>query len=85
MACVYAYCGFWLLPSLSEMLPIQRTETAKCAMGFALVALKNYWLFFIAPWILLKVGILVRSRPSAGSAPLNGGKRDKLVARAKIS
>ena len=54
-------------------------------MGFALVALKNYWLFFIAPWILLKVGILVRSRPSAGSAPLNGGKRDKLVARAKIS
>ncbi len=62
VACVYAYCGFWLLPSLSEMLPFRRTEAVQGVIGFVFEALKNYWLFFISPWILLKVGILVPSR-----------------------
>jgi hypothetical protein len=31
----------------------------RCALGFGIEALKGWWLFFIAPWILLRMGILV--------------------------
>lgn len=72
VACVYAGGGFWLLPSLVELLPMERSEAVRCVVGFSLEAVKNYWLFLIAPWILLRIGVL---NPSAEGLAASGWKQ----------
>jgi membrane-associated phospholipid phosphatase len=66
----YALAGLWLLRNLDHLVPLPRTEGNRLGWELLRGAVPAWWTLFVAPWILLKTGILPdNARESARSVP----------------
>jgi membrane-associated phospholipid phosphatase len=54
----YALAGLWLLRDLDDLVPDARHEGVRLGQEFLRGAIPNWWALFLAPWVLLKVGLL---------------------------
>lgn len=64
VACGYALLGAWLIRELSRMIPSPDMESLRSYFNFLYGAVSNFWMLFVAPWILLRMGLLSRSAAS---------------------
>ncbi len=68
-ALLYALLGAWLIREFIKLVPSPRAQELRWVFDFARGTVVNGWMLFVAPWILLKMGLLHSSLVGCSAPP----------------
>ena len=65
----YALAGAWLLREVGKLIPTPHGQVLQLSHDFLQDAIGNWWILFLAPWILIKGGLLRAATQASSSCP----------------